>query len=119
MRAAFLKGTSFSPRLSISRQEQENGTMYFKIMARGTLINNNIFVRVKEDKVFVLLLFFNLLLVGLSGFLATESQFRSTVHAASRHGIPSLTSFPKDGEVSCEVRPPRSPIRSLTPLDRA
>ena len=55
--------------------------------------------------------------MGLSGFLATESYFRPTVHAASRHGTPSLTSLPKDGEVSCEVRPPRSPIRSLTSLD--
>ena len=32
------------------------------------------------------------------------------MYAASRHGIPSLMSFPKDGEVNCEVRPPRSPI---------
>ena len=45
--------------------------------------------------------------------------FRPTVHAASRHGTPSLTSLPKDDEVSCEVRPPRLPIRSLTSLDRA
>ena len=30
------------------------------------------------------------------------------MHAASRHGTPSLTSLPKDDEVSCEVRPPRS-----------
>ena len=57
--------------------------------------------------------------MGLSGFLATESKFRPTVHAASRHGTPSLTSLPKDGEVSCEVRPPRSPILSFTSLDRA
>ena len=71
--------------------------------------------------------------MSLSGFLATESQFRPTVHAASRHGTPTLTSLPKDDEVSCEdemscedevsceVRPPspRSPIRSLTSLDRA
>ena len=28
-----------------------------------------------------------------------------TVHAASRYGTPSLTSLPKDDEVSCEVRP--------------
>ena len=34
--------------------------------------------------------------------------------AASRHGTPSLTSLPTDGEVSCEVRPPSSPIWSLT-----
>ena len=27
------------------------------------------------------------------------------MHAASRHGTPSLTSLPKDDEVSCEVRP--------------
>ena len=40
------------------------------------------------------------------------------MHAASRHGTTSLSSFPKD-EVSCEVRPPRSPIRNLTSLDRA
>ena len=36
------------------------------------------------------------------------------MHAASRQGTPSLTSLSKDDEVSCEVRPPRSPIRSLT-----
>ena len=41
------------------------------------------------------------------------------MHAASRHGTPSLTSHPKDDEGSCEVRPPRSPIRCLTSLDRA
>ena len=34
------------------------------------------------------------------------------MHAASRHGTTSLTSLPKDDEVSCEVRPPRSPIQS-------
>ena len=38
------------------------------------------------------------------------------MHAASRHGTPSLTSLPKDGEVSCEVRPQWSPIRILTSL---
>ena len=27
------------------------------------------------------------------------------MHAASRHETPSLTSLPKDDEVSCEVRP--------------
>ena len=26
-----------------------------------------------------------------------------------RHGTPSLTSLSKDGEMSCEVRPPRLP----------
>ena len=26
------------------------------------------------------------------------------MHAAARHGTPSLTSLPKDDEVSCEVR---------------
>ena len=35
------------------------------------------------------------------------------MHAASRHGTPSLTSLPKDDEVSCEVSPQRSPIRNL------
>ena len=30
------------------------------------------------------------------------------------HAVSSLTSLPKVEEVSCEVRPPRSPIRSLT-----
>ena len=39
--------------------------------------------------------------------------------SVSGHGTPSLTSLPKYGEVNCEVRPPRSPIRSLTSLDRA
>ena len=38
--------------------------------------------------------------MGLSGFLATESQFRPTVHAASRDGTPSLMSLPKDDEVT-------------------
>ena len=33
---------------------------------------------------------------------------------ASKHGTPTLTSLPKDCEVRCEVRPPRSTIRSLT-----
>ena len=28
------------------------------------------------------------------------------MHAASRHGTPSLTSLPKDDEMICEVRPP-------------
>ena len=28
--------------------------------------------------------------MGLSGFLATESNFRPTMHATSRHGTPSL-----------------------------
>ena len=37
----------------------------------------------------------------------------------SRHGTPSLMSFPKDNEMSCEVRPQRSPIWSLIPLNRA
>ena len=41
------------------------------------------------------------------------------MHAAVRHGTPSLTSLPKDGVVSCEVRPPMSLIRSLTSLDQA
>ena len=31
------------------------------------------------------------------------SYFRPAVHAASRHGTPSLTSLPKDGGVSCFV----------------
>ena len=41
------------------------------------------------------------------------------MHAVSRHGTPSLTSLLKDDEVSCEVRPPRSPIPNLTSLDQA
>ena len=41
------------------------------------------------------------------------------MHATSRHGTPSLTPLPKDDEVSSGVRPPRSPIRSLTSLDQA
>ena len=37
------------------------------------------------------------------------------MHAASRHGAPSLTSLPKDGEVSCIGRSSgRSPIHFLT-----
>ena len=36
------------------------------------------------------------------------------MHAAVRHGTPSLTSLKKDGEVSCEVRPPRSDLRGQT-----
>ena len=35
------------------------------------------------------------------------------MHAASRHGTPSLTSLSKDDVVSCEVRPPMSFIQSL------
>ena len=31
------------------------------------------------------------------------------MHAAVRHGTPSLTSLPKDSEVHHEVRPPSSP----------
>ena len=39
------------------------------------------------------------------------------MHAASRHGTPSLTSLPKDDEVSCKVRPLLSEIPlSLTAL---
>ena len=33
--------------------------------------------------------------------LVFSANFRPTVHAASRHGTPSLTSLPKDGGVSC------------------
>ena len=62
---------------------------------------------------------FQFVLSGLSGFLATESQFRPTVHAVSRHGTLNLTPLPKDDEVSCEVRPQWSPIRNLTSLDQA
>ena len=39
------------------------------------------------------------------------------MHAAVRHGTCSLTPLSTDSEVSCEVRPPKSPIRSLTPPD--
>ena len=35
------------------------------------------------------------------------------MHAASRHGTPSLTFLPKDDEVSCEVRPPMVMIMRL------
>ena len=35
------------------------------------------------------------------------------MHAASRHGTPSLTSLPKDDEVSSEIRPPRPSIQSF------
>ena len=41
------------------------------------------------------------------------------MHAAVRHRTSNLTSLPKRDEVSCEVRPPMSPIRSLTSLDQA
>ena len=41
------------------------------------------------------------------------------MHAAMRYGTPSLMSLSKDGEVSCEVRPLRSPNQSLTSLDLA
>ena len=33
------------------------------------------------------------------------------MHAAVRLGTPGLTSLPKGGEVSCEVRRPRSGLR--------
>ena len=39
------------------------------------------------------------------------------MHTASRHGTPSLASLPKDDEVNCAVRPPRSPIQRLTSPD--
>ena len=39
------------------------------------------------------------------------------MYAAVRHGASSLLS--KDDKVSCEVRPPRSLIGSLTSLERA
>ena len=38
------------------------------------------------------------------------------MHAAVSHGTPSLTSFPKDGVMSCEVKPLRSPVWGLTSL---
>ena len=41
------------------------------------------------------------------------------MHAAVRHGTPSLTSLPEDVKVSCEVRPTRSPFQSFTSLDQA
>ena len=40
------------------------------------------------------------------------------MHAASMHGTPILTSLPKDDELSCKVRPPKSCIWSLTSLYR-
>ena len=46
-------------------------------------------------------------------------DFKLLKATASKHGTPSLSSLQKDDEVSCEVRPPKSPIRSLTSLDRA
>ena len=77
-------------------------------------------IAVTFEKFLTNFLFFgNVALRGLVRILATESSFRPTVHAASRQGTPSLTPLPKDDEESCEVRPPRSPIRSLTSLDRA
>ena len=53
-----------------------------------------------------LILFFNLFLVDLSGFLATESKCRPTVHAASRHGTASLTSLPKDNHLEFDLTRP-------------
>ena len=41
------------------------------------------------------------------------------MHVAVMHGTPSLTSLPKDGEESCEVRTARSLIQSLTSRDLA
>ena len=41
------------------------------------------------------------------------------MHGAVRHGAPSLTYLPKGGEASFEVRPSRSTIWSLAPLDQA
>ena len=44
-----------------------------------------------------------------------ELAFIPTVHAASRHGTPSLTSLPKDGGVSCFGRSSgSSPFQFLT-----
>ena len=31
------------------------------------------------------------------------------MHSVMRHKTPSLISLPKDGEMNCKVRPPRSP----------
>ena len=39
------------------------------------------------------------------------------MHAASRHGTPSLTSLPKDDEVSCEVRAPWSGLKIQSNYD--
>ena len=48
-------------------------------------------------------------------YLAFSANFGSTMHAASRHGTPSLASLPKDGGVSCFGRlSGRSPIQFLT-----
>ena len=58
----------------------------------------------------------------LSGLVRISSYLkliRPTMHAAVKHGTPRLTSLPKDGEVSCKGRSPRSPIRSLTSFDQA
>ena len=41
------------------------------------------------------------------------------MYAAGRHGTLTLMFLPKEQEVSCEDRPPQSPFRSLTSLDRA
>ena len=34
-------------------------------------------------------------------YIAFFRYFRPTMHAASKHGNPGLTSLPKDGRVSC------------------
>ena len=39
------------------------------------------------------------------------------MHAASRHRTPSLRPLPKADEVSCKVRPPKSPMQTLTSLE--
>ena len=89
--------------------------IYDLIFSKKHDLNSRIFRKLACFVLFV----FNLFLVGLSGFLATESLFSPTVDAASRHGTSSLTSLPKDDDLSCEVRSLRSSIRSLTSLDRA
>ena len=40
------------------------------------------------------------------------------MHAGVGHGTHSFKSLPKDCKVGCEVRPPMSSGKSLTPLER-
>ena len=60
-------------------------------------------------EVFLFFVCFQFVLSGLLRISSYFSWFWPTVHAESRHGTPSLTVQPKDEEVSCEVRPLRSP----------
>ena len=66
-------------------------------VTRNTAQNYNIKLNTLQKYVLVSFVIF----VGYFAIPSFFSQFWPTMHTAVRHGIPSLTSLPKDGEVSC------------------